>query len=347
MPSFCRHNRLIQNCPICSREQAIEPRPLVSSSAPKVSAPRPAGGAGRGGDGSRSGGNGSRATGGTRHGAGARSAGRGGGSLKVRRLVRGVEDGYHSPLVPGLHSSADADRLASEIAFAAHRLELLELDPPGLLAEVAGPGEIEERTWLAFQIAYLCPLEDGDPFAAIDAVRTSWASGSLPQLEGVHTGPRSPYEPERGAATFAAYRAWAERAGSQAEAFTGEASWTPERRFARVFERLALPGLGRDARYELLVLLGRLSVYELRGAELALVGENEATVAAKRVLGIGDHMLLERRASELAQACQVPLESLDLALHNWGTGERVHLGVSLDAEPDADAVERVRDALGL
>ena len=41
MPSFCRHNRLIQNCPICSREQAVELRPIVSSSAPRTSQPRP------------------------------------------------------------------------------------------------------------------------------------------------------------------------------------------------------------------------------------------------------------------------------------------------------------------
>ena len=47
-----------------------------------------------------------------------------------------------------------------------------------------------------------------------------------------------------------------ERAGSQAAAFTGETAWTPERRFARVFERMALPGLHRDARFDLLVTLG-------------------------------------------------------------------------------------------
>jgi hypothetical protein len=344
VPSFCRHNRLIQNCPICSREQSVELRPVVSSSAPKVNAPRPAGNAGRGG--SVAGGNGAGAASATRS-TGARSAGRGAGAVKVRRLVRGADDGYHSALVPGLKSSADADRLAREIAFAVRRLELLELDPPGLLAEVAGAGDIEERTWLAFQIAYLSPLEQDDPFAAIAEARTSWASAELPDVTVVQTGPRSVHEPERGTATLAAYRAWAARAGSQAEAFTGEASWTPERRFARVFERLALPGLGRDARFELLVLLGRTSVYELRAGELQLVGENEATVAAKRALGIGDHLLLERRAAELAQACEVTLESLDLALHNWGTGERLHLGVALDAEADPDAVDRVRAVLGV
>ena len=42
MPTFCRHNRLIQNCAICSREMAVEPRPVLSSSAPKVNQPRPA-----------------------------------------------------------------------------------------------------------------------------------------------------------------------------------------------------------------------------------------------------------------------------------------------------------------
>ena len=37
------------------------------------------------------------------------------------------------------------------------------------------------------------------------------------------------------------------RAGSQQAALSGDAAWTPERRFARVFERLALPGFGRAA----------------------------------------------------------------------------------------------------
>ncbi len=40
MPTFCRHNRLVQNCTICAREQNFEARPVVSSSAPKVSQPR-------------------------------------------------------------------------------------------------------------------------------------------------------------------------------------------------------------------------------------------------------------------------------------------------------------------
>jgi len=249
--------------------------------------------------------------------------------------------------VPGLRSSRDADRLATELAFAAARLIALEQDPPGLLAEIADQRlELEERTWLAFQVAYICPLDDEHPFAGIEAVRTSWASGLLPDLDGVSTGPRSAFAPGQGWVTLDAYRAWAARAGSQAEAYTGEPSWTPQRRFARVYERLALPGLSRDTRFELLVMLGRLDCYELSGDRLELGGSDEVTVAAKRVFGIGDPLLLERRAATLAEACAMPLEALDLALWNWTSDQRSGLGVPVDAEVDATLLAVTRDALG-
>jgi hypothetical protein len=329
VPSFCRHNRLIQNCPICSREQAIELRPIVSSSAPRTSQPRP----GRAGP--------ARARGGSSS-PGVR------GGLKVRRLVRGADDGYRTPLLPGLRSSEDAERLAEELAFAAARLRLLEEDPPGLYAEVANPREdVEERTWLAFLIAYLGPTDDEDPFAFIRLVRTPWGLHELPDLDGVRLGPRTAHEPSRGVRTIEAYRAWAGRAGSQAEAFTGEPSWAPARRFARTFERLSLPGLHRGARFDLLVTLGRLGVYELQAGALQLGGENEVTVAAKRALGIGDPLLLERRAAELAQACSLPLDALDLAFYNWERGERAGLGSPPGTEPAPDALASTRAALGL
>ena len=321
MPSFCRHNRLLQNCPICSREQAVEVREIVTSSAPKVS--RPA----------------TRTRG--RSGAPARA------SVRVRRLARGADDGYHSPLVPGIKSSADAERLATELAFAAGRLKRLAEAPPGLYAEVAAPGDVEERIWLAFLIAYLSPLETADPFEAVRTARTTWASGEPPLLEGVATGPRAANDPAPGPATIDAYRAWVARSGSQAAAFAGEAAWTPERRFARVYERLALRGMRRDARFDLLVTLGALGVYELQAGRLELGGDNETTVAAKRVLGIGDSLLLERRSAELAVACGLPLAALDLGLYNWSSDERATLGLGPAAEPDADTVAAVRSALQL
>lgn len=264
----------------------------------------------------------------------------------MRRLERGADDGYRSPLAPGLRSSVEAQRLAQELAFAATRLQALGERPPGLYAEVAEPGDPEERAWLAFLIAYLCPLEAADPFAAVRAVRTPWASTELPELGAVQTGPRTAHDPARPLRTLEAYRSWVGRAGSQAAAFTMETSWTPERRFARVFERLALPGLHRDARFDLLVTLGWLGVFELRPGELMLGGTDAVTVAAKRIFGIGERLLLEGRAAQLATAAGVALAALDLALFNWQHGERASLGVP-GAEPDQDALWGTRQALEL
>ncbi|MGH2842745.1 MAG: hypothetical protein ACRDKL_04070, partial [Solirubrobacteraceae bacterium] len=332
-----------QNCTICAREQHFETRPIVSGGTPASSThgheagarQRPA----RAPDGARA--RGARAV---------ASSGRSGrAGVQVRRLARGAQDGYRSPLVPGLKSNQDAERLAQEIAFASTRLAAMRAPSEiELWGQVADPvSDIEERTWLAFLIAYIGPDDSAQPFAAIQAARTPWSAGGQPHWEHVRPGPRGAYDPARAALTVAAYRVWAERAGSQGLAFAGEPGWTPERRFERVFERLALPGMTRDARFELLTLLGRAGVHQMRASMLALSGENEATWAAKRALGIGDPLLLERRAAELAGACEAPLDALDLALHNWGSGTRVGGGFPLDTPPDEGALARARDALGL
>ena len=315
MPAFCRHNRLLQNCPICTREQGTEMNPVVTSSSPRIAeprerAPRPAssrlGPTERAGTGSAAG-RGSR-------------GGRGSSGVRVRKLERGADDGYGSPLVQGLRSSVDAERLAEEIAFAAARLVLLETDPPEPLAWIArDSADLEERTWRAVQFEL-------DPAGSTEPV--SWASG-------VGAEP---------------YRAWAARAGSQEAAITGEAHWSPGRRFERIFERLGSLGLlGRDARFDLLVLLGRLGLYALEAERIFLSGENEATWAAKRAFGIGDPLLLERRAADLAHACHVPLAALDLGLHNWNVGpaRRTGRGVPEGLEPEPDLLATVRGALEL
>lgn len=338
MPTFCRHNHLIQNCPICAREQQVEMRPIVSSGAPKSTQPRPsrpASGTGRTAS--------ARVRSSTPR-AGARST----GGVRVRQLARGADDGYRSALVPGLKSSADAERLADELAFAAARLVQLAVDPPGLYAEVADPaGDVEDRLWLAFLIAYLGPLDGDEPFAAIASVRVPWADAGALALDGVQTGPRGVHDEQLGDRTVQAYRAWAARAGSQQAAFTGEPFWTSERRFERVYERLAFPGFSRHPRFELLTTLGRTGVCELQAAKLQLSGTDTVTAAAKRVLGIGDPLLLERRAAELAAACQLPLEALDVGLYNWERGERATLGMPADTGPDPETAEAVRDALDL
>ena len=263
-------------------------------------------------------------------------------------MVRGLDDGYHSQLIPGLRSSADAVRLAEELAWATARLEQITVAPSGLYAELADPSiDIEERSWLGFLIAFLGTAEGPEPFAGIAKARCSWSSGEGPVLEDAVPGPRGALVAGQDNRTPEAYRAWAQRSGSQLAAFTGETSWTPERRFARVFERLALPGFPRGARFELLTVLGRTGVYELRPGALALGGIDEVTLGAKRVLGIGDPMLLERRAAALASAIGLELEALDVGFYNWERGVRSTLGMGADLEPDPAVIASVQAAFGL
>jgi hypothetical protein len=289
MPLFCRHNRLTQNCPICSRELGSEhnvtgsgrTRPRTASKAP----------------------------------ASRRSPG-----VVTRRAPRAADDGYRNPLVPGLRATADAERLASALTWADARLE-----PPGPHPAVAAEPDIEEAIWLAFLLTLPDPGAT-DLHEAIVAAHPTWASAELPEIPGVD--PR----------TVPAYRAWAERAGSQAEAFLGEPGWSPERRFGRVFERLALPGLRRGSRFELLNTLGAAERVAVAADGLHPGKEEDATtIAAKRVLVSGDRMLLERRAADLASSTGIRLGALDRGLAVWGQGDA----------PDTEAPAGVRSALGL
>ena len=257
--------------------------------------------------------------------------------MTVRRVGSAAPDGYENPLVPGLRATAHAERLADELAFAAGRTAELAGDPPGVYADIATADDVEEAIWLAFLTAYVSPAEGDEPFAGIRAAHVPWSSGELPDLTGVPLGPRTAHDPARGLDTLNAYRAWAGRAGAQERALTGEPAWTPERRAERAFERLALPGLHRGARLELLASLGRLGVVNLRPAFLQLRGTDTATVAAKRVFGIADPLLIERRAGALAQAAGVPVDAIDLALFNWERPDgRATMGASAEAPELAD-----------
>jgi hypothetical protein len=375
VPTFCRHNRFIERCPICSKTLAgratAEKSPTKPRRAPTKGAPvRP------------------------RH----PRLRAGGKEVRVKRENRAGDDGYRSGLLPGLRASGDAEALAQEIAFAHGRLLALRAAPPDLYGEVRALAEenIERATWICFLIAYLSPLDGENPFLGIRLVLAAAGDGdaswgmlgqeSLPdtgssaqdregmpagdalgekalEAEGdaledlgrMPLGPRTSHDPARGTSTLLAYRHWAERAGSQREAFEGDPEWSPERRFERGFERLALPGFGRMGRYDLLVTLGRLGLYEMRADSLHMTSASDAhsgdltTLAAKRVFAIGDPLLLERRARALAEAISLPIETLDLALANWGQpvpGSRATLGVRSERS-DSHALERCREAFEL
>jgi hypothetical protein len=223
------------------------------------------------------------------------------GGVVTRKLARAADDGYRNPLVPGLRATADAERLAVALTEANARLE-----PPGPWPDIVEEPDIERATWTAFLHALGV---DGEMTAAQQR-------------------------------TADAYKAWVERAGSQEAAFTGEEIWTPERRFARVFERMALPGFIRGARYDLLVVLGVAGRYPLVADSMHFVEDDATTLAAKRALVSGDRLLLERRAQDLADAAELPIAALDRGLAVWGTP-----GVPVDLSGEVDSA--VAAALGI
>ncbi len=364
MSRFCRHGRFVERCAIC-RDTVPGLAPVKQGSA----------GAGRP----------SRAS--TKGSAAARARAR--GARKDLRVYsdgapRGEDDGYRCALAPGLRNGADALRLAEEIAFAAGRLLQLGAAPPGLYAEVRQQSSWERATWMCFLIAYLSPLQSDDsreshleggaplqsdvqsddPFLGIREVLRAcpggedgvpdWREDKLPDLADIPLGPRTSHDPARGADTLRAYLQWAERAGSQVRAFSGDPDWSEERRFERLFERLQLPGLGRMGRYDMLVTVGRLGLYELRadslhfaagGGSTQVTGDH-TTLAAKRLFGIGDPLILERRALALAETASIPLDALDLALANWSAGERATVGFAPET-CDTRAFECAQGALEL
>jgi len=244
--------------------------------------------------------------------------------LVTRRIAPRIQDdGYRNALVPGLRATVEAERLAAALTVAEVRLR-----PPGPYEAVAAETDREQATWLAFLLALAGP-DAPELQAALTAAAPAWSGGEEPEL------------PEALSRTVAAYRAWAQRAGSQVAAFEADPAWSPQRRFAKVLERLALPGFGRDKRFELLATLGAAGVYDVEAGAVHFGREDDATtLAAKRALVSGDPRLLERRAADLAAAAELPIAALDRGLALWGNP-----GASLDLTMATPAA--VRGALSL
>ena len=244
------------------------------------------------------------------------------GALVTRELARAADDGYRNQLVPGLRATADAERLGGALMIGAERLE-----PPG-----TGRGDATEPDASRRAGSRSCwPRPGPRP----PTCRTRWPRRAARRAGAPR---RAAGEPRPGVAS---YQQWAARSGSQAAGFTGEADWSPQRRFARVFERLALPGLGRAPRFELLVALGAAGLYDVEPDQLQLGVEEDATTqAAKRILLSGDKMLLERRARDLATATDVPLAALDRGFALWGDP-------GTEIEPVEELPAAMRSALAL
>jgi hypothetical protein len=116
-------------------------------------------------------------------------------------------------------------------------------------------------------------------------------------------------------------------------------TWSPQRRFARLFDRLRIPGFTRAQRFDFLATLAAAGQLDAEADSLFfdVKANDPTTLAAKRALNSGDAMLLERRAKALAEAAGVPLAALDRGLVLWDST------APLDAPED----NPVRAALGV
>jgi hypothetical protein len=204
--------------------------------------------------------------------------------------------------------------------------------------------------WLAFLNRLPSPLEDADGPVRGDPRQCASRGprASLPALEGAALGPRSAWsDAGAGERMLAAHRAWAAKGGSQHAILAGEEAWDPARRFDRAYERLALPGFGRVPRYEFVTIAGALGLIDAEPQSLLLADATATpTMAAKRIFGIGDPLLIGRRAGELAAEAHVALSAFDLALQNCGAPEqRVRAGSVLPDAPDPELRAPIAAAL--
>jgi hypothetical protein len=350
---FCRHGRREENCVVCAKEQRRKAARSAVGKGGIISA-RSAGTA-RGA--SRSAASSVRKTRVTT------ATGSGSGrTMRVKQATRHAGDGWTNDLLPGLRSSLEARGLITELARAQARLVRLQADPPGPYATVralaAGDErDREEAAWLLFQIAYYGPLEGNEPFATIDELLVRW-DDPLPDaaaLEAAKVGPRGSHAADRGPTTLQAYRDWATKTGGQLKGL-GTGGPDPARRFDAAYRALALPGLHRDARFELLVTLGRFELLDVAPWSLLLDqsrnGRDPLSVAAKRAFLTGDAVLLQRRFGAFVRALGVPVAACDLGFLNWELGPgptapRGYLEAGVPADPDPAEVSRFAAALGL
>ena len=158
----------------------------------------------------------------------------GAAGLRVRREERAAEDGYSSPLMPGVRASADAPRLAEEIAFSSGRLLALRDRPrrastPSSAA--GGGGHSSTRTWIVLPYRLpLARLQGDEPFAA--SARPCGCADRDERVELGELSTRCPsgharsHDPARGTRTLLAYRQWVQRAAARRRAFSGDPTWS-------------------------------------------------------------------------------------------------------------------------
>ena len=339
VPSFCRHNRFVPNCPIC-RERGRSRRRAAAKR------PRPAS-AGRGA--ARS---------------GARSAR---GAMRVRQLARAADDGYRSDLVPGLTATADAgaarrragvrggaprgvrattrraarDAAASRPrgrrggALAAPRSRLI-----GPLEDVAGARPLRSRRAWSGRQPIQRPVRRDRGCRVPWAVRAARRRGGRPRPAGARTRRDGARLPRLGGARRRPARGAGGRGGMD--------------RRAALRARLRAPvaaGLRacRALRAALLASVGRVDAR----ADPAALPRRRATTLARPSASSGS---ATRRCSSGARASSPRRRAADrgarpgalqLGARRAGDPAAGRITGGVDVVPDADAQAVVLDALGL
>lgn len=288
------------------------------------------------------------------------------------KLSRNSDDGFRSDLLPGIRSSADVLTLAQELTIAEARLGAIAGDQAGPWSIVADHSSSVSQ---AFVAALVVAVSSPDETAASTATAIA-ANAALEEIisglgdDGVlagseavagilDAGPRGPRGHDASGGALAVPAQLAQRSGGSLEAaLAGEPSWTPERRFARLLDRLALKGLPRAVRYDILIALGRSGALDVRPGALHL-GSDQVTDAAKRLWAIADVPLLEKRAAAVVEATGVTWDALELALWNiagadasgsgaaarWSTA-KPSTTLGLPGEVDEDLALTIAAALG-
>ena len=327
MPTFCRHNRFIERCPICSK---------TLPGASRRRAPRA--------------------------GAHERRLGVGlwlaGGVVATRAAPRGapaacacaaraapLDDGYRSALLPGLRASADAERLAEEIAFAGGRLlaaRRRRRPASTERRERSARSDLERATWICFLIAYLCPLEGEDPFAGIRQALERVPGGERLIDERPRRGParaahlaRSRARRRDAARLPRVDRPPAVGDGSAAGAFTGDPGWSAAAALrARCSSGSRCPGWRAPGATSCSSRSGGSGCTSCRPTRCTSAGarggrdrrrHHAGRQARVRRSAIRCCSSAARARSPRRSPC--PIEALDLALANWAAGERATLGL--------------------
>ena len=233
------------------------------------------------------------------------------GGLTVRRMARAADDGYEHDLLPGpAHLGRRRHGWPTSWPSPPRGSASSQRDPPGLYAEVARARDREEAAWLAFLDRLPLAARGRGPVGRHQrAARVPWASGEVPDLEGVALGPRTAHDPRRGAPRSWPTAPGPQRAGSQVAALHRRAVVDAA---APLRPRLRAPGAARASaarpRYELLVVLGHCRVFDVR-ATLAAPGRRGARPDGawrpSACFGIGDPVLLDPQPAS-ARSAPIP-----------------------------------------